>query len=113
MQRSERRSHLRTLILSLPTAVPMDCVHRSPVIVMPACRLSMAGYGWLNRGVESLLNLLAVWLLAKPWVLLASIPGAVIELSPAPAGGNVDDVTWADALQLPAGLPVDLNWPAC
>jgi hypothetical protein len=34
---------------------------------------------------------------------LASIPGAVIELSPAPAGGDVDVVTWADALQLPAG----------
>ena len=34
---------------------------------------------------------------------LASIPGAVIELSPAPAGGDVDGVTWANALQLPAG----------
>ena len=43
---------------------------------------------------------------------LASIPGAVIELSLAPVGGDVDGVTWADVLQLLAGLPVDLNWPA-
>ncbi len=44
---------------------------------------------------------------------LTSIPGAVIELSLAPAGGDVDGVTWADALQLPAGLPANLNSPAC
>jgi hypothetical protein len=29
---------------------------------------------------------------------LASIPGAVIELNLAPAGGDVDGVTWADVL---------------
>ena len=34
---------------------------------------------------------------------LTSIPGAVIELSPAPAGGVFDCVTWADVLQLPTG----------
>jgi hypothetical protein len=43
---------------------------------------------------------------------LASIPGAVIELSLAHAGGDSDGVTWVDALVLPAGLPVDLNWPS-
>ena len=43
---------------------------------------------------------------------LASIPGAVIELSPAPAGGDVDGVTWADALQLPAGPPSTSTGPA-
>ena len=43
---------------------------------------------------------------------LASIPGAVIELSPASARGDVDGVTWADALQLPAGPPSTSTGPA-
>ena len=46
---------------------------------------------------------------ARPMRSLASISGAVIELNLAPAGGDVDGVTWADVLQLPAGLPVNLN----
>ena len=42
---------------------------------------------------------------------LTSIPGVVIELSPAPAGGVFDCVTWADVLQLPTG-PRRPNWPS-
>ena len=43
---------------------------------------------------------------------LTSIPGAVIELSPAPVGGDVDWRDLGKCLAVTCRLLVDLNWPS-